>query len=212
VIRSGVRSSEQEKRLRTITMKALLNRMINILIRPRDEWLLIKDEPATYAKLLLTYVIPLAAIPPLAVIAGSFVFSENLPNNALAHLLITNLLWYCMYVLNVVVVGAVITAIVTASDARWTGLQGFKVAAYSFTPLFIAGFVAVLPKMGWMIYAAVLYSIYLIYLGIMAITGTSKKRSAGYAVVSFLAAAVLVGVMNLGEYFLESFVVNKFVL
>jgi hypothetical protein len=211
VIQSGVRSSEQEKRLRTITMKALLNRMINILIRPRDEWQVIRNEPATYGNLLLRYVAPLAAIPPLAVIVGSFVFDGHFPKStlvsSLGHLLITNLLWYCMYVLNVVVV-----AIVTAPDARWTGLQGFKVAAYSFTPLFIAGFVAVLPKMGWMIYAAVLYSIYLIYLGIMAITGTSKKRSAGYAVVSFLAAAVLVGVMNLGEYFLESFVVKKFVL
>jgi hypothetical protein len=188
-----------------MTMKALLNRMINILIRPRDEWLLIKDEPTTYAKLLLKYVAPLAAIPPLAVIAGSFVFGKNLPNTTLAHLLITNLLWYCMYVLNVVVVGAVITAIVTAPDARWTGAQGFKVAAYSFTPLFIAGIIAVIPKMGWVIYAAMLYSIALLHLGIAGIAGTPKKQAAWYAVASFFAAAVLVGIMNFGEYFLESF-------
>jgi hypothetical protein len=188
-----------------MTMKALLNRMINILICPRDEWLLIKDEPASYAKLLLKYVAPLAAVPPLAVIAGSFLFGKNLPNNTFAHLLITNLLWYCMYVLDVMVVGVVVAAIVTATDAPWTGLQGFTVAAYSFTPLYIGGAVAFVPRMGWTIYAAILFSIYLIYLGIMAIAGTSKKRSAGYAVASFLAAAVPVGIMNFSEYFLESF-------
>lgn len=185
--------------------------MLQILVHPRDEWQMIRDEPVAYADLLLKYVAPLAAIPPLAVIAGSFVFSKNLPDNALAHLLITNLLWYCMYVLNVMVVGAVITAIVTAPDARWAGLQGFKVAAYSFTPLFIAGFISVIPKMGWAIYAAMLYSIYLLYLGIAGVAGTSKKQSAGYAVASFLAAAVLVGVMNLGEYFLESLVMSTIV-
>jgi len=186
-------------------MKPILNRMVNIFTRPREEWQKIRSEPTTYRNVLLLYVAPLAALPPLAVIANSFVFGNHLSSNALAHLLITNLLWYCMYVLNVVVVGAVITAIVTA-DALWTQLQGFKVAAYSFTPLFIAGFIAVIPKMGWVIYAAMLYSIYLISLGITTIAGTSKNQSAWYAVASFLAAAILVGVMNLGEYFLESFV------
>jgi hypothetical protein len=71
VIQPGVCSSGQEKRLRIMTMKALLNRMINILICPRDEWLLIKDEPASYAKLLLKYVAPLAAVP-----VGIMNFSE----------------------------------------------------------------------------------------------------------------------------------------
>ena len=187
-------------------MRTTLNRMINILIHPKEEWQAIRNEPTTYGDLLVQYVAPLAAIPPLAVIAGSFIFSKNLSDNALTPLLIPNLLWYCMYVLNVVVVGAVITSIVTPRDTQWTGLQGFKVAAYSFTPLFIAGFFVVIPKMDWVIYTAMLYSIYLIYLGVMAIAGTSKKRSAGYAAASFLSAAVLVGMMNLGEYFLESFV------
>ena len=189
-------------------MRPTLNRMLNILIHPKDEWQIVRNEPTTYENVLLLYVAPFAAIPPLAVIAGSFAFSKNLPNNDLVHLLITNLLWYCMYVLNVVVVGAVITSIVTAPDAQWTGLQGFKIASYSFTPLFITGCIAVIPKMDWTIYAAILYSSYLLYLGIVGIAGTSKKESAWYAVASFLAAAVLVGVMNLGEYFLESFVVK----
>jgi hypothetical protein len=181
-------------------MRPILNRMVNILIHPQGEWQVIRDEPTTYGNLLLRYVAPFAAIPPLAVIIGGF-----LSNNSLAHLLITNLLWYCMYVLNVVVVGAVITAIVTPGDSHWSGPQGLVVAAYSFMPLYIGGAVAVVPRMGWTIYVAILFSIYLIYLGIMAIAGTSKKRSAGYAVASFLAAAVPVGIMNFGEYFLESF-------
>jgi hypothetical protein len=186
-------------------MRPILNRMMNILIHPNNEWQTIRNESAAYGNLLLRYVAPLAAIPPLAVIAGSFLFGRNLPNNTLAHLLITNLLWYCMYVLNVMVVGAIVAAIVTAPDVRWTGLQGFKVATYSFTPLFITGGIAVIPKMGWTIYAAILYGIYLLYLGIAGIAGTAKKQAAWYAVASFFSAAVLVGVMNLGEYFLESF-------
>ena len=192
-------------------MSPILNRMLNILIHPKEEWQAISNEPDTYGKLLFRYVAPLAAIPPLAVMISGLLFNGHLSNKVLAHLLITNLLWYFMYVLNVVVVGAITTAVVTASDARWTGLQGFKVAAYSFTPLFIAGFVAVIPRMGLIVDAAILYSIYLLYLGIVGIAGTPKKMAVWNAIASFLAAAVLVGVINLGEYFLESFVVNKFV-
>jgi hypothetical protein len=202
-----------EKRQKIIMMNAILNRMVNILFRPREEWQVIKDEPVTYSKLLLQYVAPLAAIPPLAVIISAFLLNGHLSkNNVLVHLLITNLLWYCMYVLNVVVVGVVITAIVTSRDALWTGVQGFKIAAYSFTPLFAAGCIAVFPRLGWIVDVAILYSIYLLYLGIVGSAGTSKNRSVWYTAASFLAAAVLVGVMNVGEYFLESLVVNKFVL
>lgn len=196
-------------------MKALLLRAKNILVHPRYEWRVINDEPTTYAGVIFRYVSILAVIPPAAAVAGRIIFDIPIPNStptsSVTYLVLTNMLWYCMYILNVVIVGAIISAILTTPGSRWNALRGLKVAAYSFTPLFIAGFVAVLPRMSWIVNAAILYSIYLLYLGIRGLAAAGRKQAIGYTVASFLSAAVIVGVMNLFEYFFESLVVNKLV-
>ncbi len=194
-------------------MKALGRRVGNILLHQETEWQVIKDEPATYADILFHYVAILTVIPPAAAIVGRFIFDREISNNVLqssfGHLVLTNLLWYFMYVLNVVMVGAIVSAVIAARENRWDGLQGFRIAAYSFTPLFVAGCISVFPRMGWIIDVAVLYSIYLVYNGIKSLNGAGSKRAMGYAIASFICAAVIVGSMNLVEYMLESFVTSR---
>ena len=193
-------------------MKALLNRIKNILIHPKDEWLAIKDAPPTL-KGNFKYAAILAAIPPVAAMAGHIFFERNIPDSALSSsfgiLLLTNMIWYGMYVVNVVITGMIIAAILTIADSRWNGLRGFTIAAYSFTPLSFAGCFGVVPYLGWTIYPAILYGIYLIYLGITLLASIPKQKAAWFALSSFSAAAVVVGVMNLFEYVLESFLVGK---
>ncbi len=194
-------------------MKFPGRRVSNILLHQATEWQVIKDEPATYADILFHYVAILAVIPPAAAVLGRFIFDRKISNNVLrssfGYLVLANLLWYVMYVLNVVMVGAIVSAIIATRENRWDGLQGFRIAAYSFTPLFVAGCIAVFPRMGWIIDVAVLYSVYLVYNGIKSLNGAESKRAMGYAIASFLSAAVIVGFMNLVEYMLESFVASR---
>ncbi len=196
-------------------MKSLLLRAKNILIRPREEWLVIKEEPATYSGIIFRYVGVLAALPPAAAVAGRFIFDRNIQDNKVAfsftYVLLTDLLWYCMYVLNVMITGAIVTAIVTAPASRLNGIQGLKIAAYSFTPLVFAGFIAVIPGTGWIFDVAIVYSMYLLYLGIVSLASIGKKQAAWYAVASFLSAGVIVGVMDMLEYFFESLIMNRIV-
>jgi hypothetical protein len=150
-------------------MKTLLNRIFNILIHPKDEWLAIKDEPLTHWG-IFKYAAILSAVPPVAAMAGRMLFDRNIPDSALSSsfgsLMLTNMIWYGMYVVNVVVTGMIIAAVLTIADSRWNGLRGFTIAAYSFTPLSLAGCFGVVPYLGWTIYPAILYGIYHIYLGI----------------------------------------------
>lgn len=196
-------------------MKSIIIRVKNILIRPQHEWQVIKDEKTTYRKIIFRYVGVLAMVPPAAALAGRIIFDSHIPNSALAssagYLVLTNMLWYCMYVINVVIVGVIISAMVLRSESGWNGLQALKVAAYSFTPLFIAGFIVVLPRMGWVIQAAILYSVYLLYFGIIALGAMRKKQAAWYAAGCFLCSSIVVGIMNLFEYFFESILVMKIV-
>jgi hypothetical protein len=197
-------------------MTALLKRVRDILLRPGAEWLVIKDEPATYGSVIAGYVAPLAAIPPAAAVLGRFVFDRNIPDSALAlslnYLLFTNLLWFGMNIISVMITGAVITAIMAATESRWSGVRGLQIAAYSFTPLFIAGFLASIPNMAWSLAPAVVYGVYILYRGTTALTTIQGMKAAWFTVVSFLAAAVIVGVMNMFEYMLETFVVRRVLL
>ncbi len=197
-------------------MKALARRVNNILLHPGSEWQAIKGEPTTYADLLFSYVAILAAIPPAAAIAGRFIIDRKISNSVIlssfGYLAFTNLLWYCMSVLNVVIAGVIVTTIVTTPESRWNGLQGFKIAAYSFTPFYIAGVVAVFPHMSWIVYGAILYSVYLLYLGIISCSNAGRTQAIGYAVASFLCAAVIVGVVNLFEYMFETSVTSRMFL
>lgn len=197
------------------SIKSLLNRVKNILIRPQHEWQLIKDEQNGYIDIIVRYVAILAAVPPAAAVLDRVIFDRNIPNSALGssitYLVLTNILWYCMYVLNVVIAGAIVTVVVLTSESGSNSVSGLKIAAYSFTPLFIAGSIAVIPGMGWIVEAGILYSFYLLYLGITNLGSIGKRQAVWYAAGSFLCAAVVVGVMNLFEYFFESLVVSKIV-
>jgi hypothetical protein len=194
-------------------MKTLWGRVRDILLHPAKEWLVIREERATFTKVFLRYVAVLAAVPPAAAIAGRYLFGWRISHAVLqpsfAYLAFTNILWYAMYVLNVVLAGIIITLIVTTPESRWSVRQGFTLAAYSFTPLFLSGLVAVIPSMGWIVNAAILYGIYLLYHGIVGLAGAGRGRALWYTAVSFVSAAVIVGVMNLFEYVLESFVTSQ---
>jgi len=197
------------------SIRALLIRVKNILTRPQDEWRVIRDEPKTYSGIIFRYVAILAAIPPAAAVIDGIVFDAPPPQNALlaslSRLLLQDVMWYGISIINVVITGAIITAVVRASGSRWGGLQGLKIAAYSFTPLFMAGVLAVIPGMNWIVYAAILYSVYLVYLGIIGLADTGRKQAIGYAVVSFFSASVFLGIMNLFEYFFETTLFNMIV-
>ncbi len=194
-------------------MKALLRRMSNILLHPNAEWQVIRDETTTYPEIVLRYVGILSVIPPAAAIAGRYIFESSVSDSALlsspGYLILSNMLWYCMYIVNVLITGAVITSILVTVESRWRGLRGFQLAAYSFTPLFLAGFMAVIPHMKWCVPAALLYGVYILYLGMRTVVGVPGIRAALYAAASVASAAVIVGASNLFEYLLESFIMKR---
>ncbi len=194
-------------------MTKALNRMKNILLKPGQEWLAIKDETPTHTE-IFKYAAVLAAIPTVAAMAGRILFfNQGLRNGSPAFsfssLLLTTMIWYGMYILDIVITGMIIAAVLSTSDRGWSGIRGFTIAAYSFTPLSLAGCLAIIPYLEWTLYPAILYGIYLIYLGITLLAEIPKKKSIWFALSSFSAAAVIVGIMNLFEYVVESFLVGK---
>lgn len=192
-------------------LKELLNRAKNILFHPGDEWRAIRDQPADSPR-MFRYVAVLAAIPPVTAIAGRYLFEGNIQpaqKLTLQYLLVTNAMWYAMNIVNVATAAVVISAILVMADSRWSALRGLTVSSYSFTPLFVAGFVSVIPFMAWSVYPAILYGVYLLYSGIRSLTSLDGMKSAWYAGATFITTAIIIGVLNMFEYMLESAVATR---
>jgi hypothetical protein len=201
---------------RTTPGKALLIRAKNILIRPKNEWYAIKDEMTTYKQIIVGYVAVLAAVPLATSVIETIALGSGAKHGdrfvSTGSLFMGYALWYVMIVVDIVILGAIINAFVTPSGSRRDGRVGLKVAAYSATPLFLVGIMVSIPRMGWLVYGALLYSVYLLYLGIRSLLGMERSKAAWYAVAAFMAAGVIVGVLNLFEYLFESYIARTFIL
>lgn len=194
-------------------MREVLLRIRNILVKPRDEWQIIKEEKISYGNLITGYCALISAVPPIAAVMERFIFNRGIVSNAVqspfGYVIASNLLWYLVIMVNVIITGAVITALVIRKEPGWVSLPGLQLASYSYTPLFLVGILIIIPRLAWLIYPAILYSLYLLFLGIRTLTGLSQRKAVAYAVASFLVAGVIVGVLNGMEYMLESFIANK---
>jgi hypothetical protein len=201
---------------RTTSRKALLIRAKNILISPKNEWHAIKDEPTTYKQVISGYVMTLAAVPLVISVIETIASGSGVKHGnrfaSTGPLFMGYALWYMMIVVDNIILGATINAFVTPSGSRRDGRVGLKVAAYSATPLFLVGIMVSIPRMGWLVYGAVLYSVYLLYLGIRSLLDMERSKAVWYAVASFMAAGVIVGVLNLFEYLFESYLTRTFIL
>jgi Yip1 domain len=197
-------------------MKAFLIRARNIFIRPKNEWHAIKDEPTTYKQVVSGYVAVLAAVPLAISAIETITLGSGVKQSdrfaSIGFLFMAHALWYVMIVVDIIILGAIINAFVTTGGSQQDGRAGLKVAAYSATPLFLVGIVVFIPGMGWLVYCAVLYSVYLLYLGITSLLDMEHSKAAWYAVASFMAAGVIVGVLNLFEYLFESYLARTFIL
>ena len=100
-----------------------------------------------------------------------------------------------------------ITAVATSGEPRRLSLRGLRLASFSFTPLFLAAVPAIIPRLTWLFYPAIAYSLYLLYLGIRTMTGAAQGKAVARAVISFFTAVLIVGGLNGLEYMLESFLV-----
>jgi hypothetical protein len=191
-------------------MKGFLLRVKNILVRPQQEWKVIQEERTTYGQLIGEYVAVIAAVPPLSALAERLVFGRGIAGSSpLGQVLALNVLWYFMIIINMVITSAVITAVAFSKEPWWFNLRGLQLASFSFTPLFLAGIPAIVPRLNWVFYPAIVYSTYLLYLGIRTMTGSGQGKAVARAAASFFAAVLIIGTLSGLEYVLESFLVAK---
>jgi hypothetical protein len=180
---------------------ALVDRVKNILLTPRTEWEVIDAEPTTVADLYKGYIIPLAAIGPVAQAIGSAAFGYTIPfvgsyRTPIVSAIMGALVSFVLTLAGLYVLALVIDALAPTFNGTKNQIQSLKVAAYSSTASWVAGIFALIPGLRWLMLLGV-YSLYLLYLGLPVLTKSPKEKALGYTVVVVIAAAVLFMVIGM---------------
>ena len=173
----------------------LVERVKNILMKPSPTWDAIAVEPSDIKSIYLGYVIPLAAIAPIANAIGMSVFGVGIPG-ILSYK--TPLIWaatgavvqFVLGLVMVFVMALVINGLAPSFGGQKDQLRAFKVAAYSCTAAWLAGIFAIFPPLG-VLGLLGLYSLYLMYVGLPKLMDAPKDKAVGYTAVTVIVMIVL---------------------
>jgi len=178
----------------------LLNRVQGILLRPREEWIKIKEESLPPSQLFSSYVLILAAVPPLTRFLANLLYGgfkkpySGWSWNVAGRNLLFSIITYIFSLIIVYVFGRIINVLAPIFSSRRSNLNSMKLAVYSLTSFWIGGVLYLVPRTGWLLRNLVgLYGIYILSLGFAApLMDTPKEKVVGYLVVSSIIAIVLI--------------------
>lgn len=165
----------------------ILSRAYGLLREPKKEWEQIRAEQTTIPNILLGYVAPLAAIPPVCDLIGSALFNRILqidPADAVTRAAVT---WIVSIGL-VFFLGVLVNVLSNNFDADRDDLAAQKIAAYSLTPAFLSGVFSLWPPLWWLSLFALAAMVFLMYRGLPILMKAPADRAMGYTATVTIAA------------------------
>lgn len=178
----------------------MIDRIKAILMTPKDEWSKIDSEPATVGGLMTGWVVPLAAIGPIATLIGSQLFGYGAFGISFQPSLMGSVsiavTSYVLSLAGIIILSLIIDALAPSFGGTKNKVQAMKVAAYGATASFVGGIFGLLPALSILGIAAGLYSLYLLYLGLPRLMKTPEDKGVAYTAVTVVCAIVLWLVMG----------------
>lgn len=167
----------------------ILSRAYGLLRDPKQEWEQIRAEETAIPNILIGYVAPLAAIPPVASLIGSFAFDREMAGE-FGDALIRAAVTWLVSVAFVFLLGVLINALADNFDGDRDDLAAQKTAAYSLTPAFLSGVFSLWPPLWWVSLFALAAMVYLMYRGLPVMMKAPADRALSYAATVTVAAMV----------------------
>ena len=170
----------------------LVARAKAILMTPRQEWQVIDVEPLDVRQLLTGYVLPLAAIGPIATAIGLSLFGfgglfRMSFGSAIMHAVVT----FIFAVIGVFVLAWIINALAPSFGATQSMPHAIKLAAYSSTAAWVAGIFGIIPALGILALIGGIYSLYLCFVGLPILMKSPADKTMTYFVVIIVAAIII---------------------
>ena len=178
---------------------SLIERVKNILLKPKEEWDRIDGESASVQGLFMGYAAILAAIGPICQLIGSVVFGHCVffacYRPPIISAVIGAVIAYVLGLVGIFIFGFIIDALASSFDAQKNQVQAMKVAIYSATAAWIAGVFAIIPQLGALAIIGGLYSLYLLFLGLPKLMKAPAEKGVTYTIVAIVCAIVVQAVI-----------------
>lgn len=168
----------------------------NILVTPDTEWPVIAAETTPTKDLITGYVLPLAAIGAIAGFIGRSLIGYSLPyvgtyREPIVSGLVGALVVLVMAIVGVFILAFIINALAPTFNGEQSQSQALKLAAYSYTPAWVAAALQILPPLALLAVLGALYGFYLLYRGLPVLMKSPPDKAVAYTAVVVVAAIIL---------------------
>ena len=174
---------------------SMTERIKRLLTAPGQEWPRIDAEPMTIKGIYTGWVVPLAAIGPVAGLIGSLIFGYSFlgityrpPIGAAVS---TALVGYVLALIGTYVLALIIDALAPSFGGTKNMVSAFKVAAFSATAGWLAGIFQILPTLSWLALLGGLYGLYLLWIGLPILMKVPAERTLPYVAVIMVVGIVV---------------------
>lgn len=181
--------------IRAHAIRAHAIRAYAILVDPAAAWTRIEQEPGDPAYLLTHYVALLALLPVVSGFIGACLIGVVVPGVGSVRVPIVDgvfgaIFGYVAEFATVLLVGLLIDALAPRFGGRRDFTRAFKLAVYSFTPVWFSGIFLLLPGLRFLELTG-LYGAYLLVKGLPLLMKSAEPKSQAFAAAIVVFAAVL---------------------
>ena len=174
----------------------IVQRVINIITKPKQEWDVIATEQPNTMKLIGGYALILALIPAISAFIGFGIIGQY-SYAILSAGIMQGIMQLFSAVLSVFLLTYVIDLLAPSFDSEKNFGRSMQLAVYSNTAMWLAGIFLILPRISWLaMLVGGIYSIYLLALGVPILKGTSKEKVIGYTALIIIATFLILVVLQ----------------
>ena len=164
------------------------DRAIAVLTKPVEIWNTLKSEPTTIKDVYTKYLLVMVAIPAVCQFIGGVIAGFPLKGN-----FIGQVVFYIIGLAGIWISAFVLEKLAPQFQGRADIGNTFKLVAYSSTPSYVAGFLALVPNglFGLLRSLISLYGFYLLYKGLPVMTDVPENKRLVYFLVSLATIFVI---------------------
>jgi hypothetical protein len=175
----------------------IVERVKNILLSPATEWDKIAGENTTPKELMITYVLPLAALSAAMQFIKLSVFGVGFITFGMGIGIAMAVFHFVMAFVAVFVIAFITDALAPSFGGTKDMNQAVKLTAYTFTASWIGSIFGIIPWIGWLLaLLAAFYGLYLLYLGLPKLMKNPQDKTIVYEIVIVIVAIVVMVVIS----------------
>lgn len=182
-------------------LNKIIGRAKSILLSPKTEWPVAAAEPDTVGG-LFSYVIVLSLIPAIVRFLTLSVIGSAMSFFGVSHTfmygLVLAIVFYALGFVSVYISALVVDALAPSFGAEKNMVQAMKAVVYAYTAVWVASIIGIVPGLGILAaLAGLIYSVYLLNMGLQYTMKCPQEKAIGYTAVSIIVTIVLVWIVQL---------------